>query len=106
LNSETLEAGDEYADGVYQAAVQFNTDGVVFNSIVYGFVLTNIYCGFDKIVAKATTCKYSESLQMKVSVSIKQIINSFERGDYVTANKLIQDTTQMLNSTGCGCGCG
>jgi len=106
LNSETLEAGDEYADGVYQAAVQFNTDGVVFNSIVYGLVLTNIYCGFDKIVAKATTCKYSESLQMKVSVSIKQIINSFERGDYVTANKLIQDTTQMLNSTGCGCGCG
>lgn len=106
LNSVTLDAGDDYPDGVYQIAGSFTVDGVLFTYSAYVLVITDIYCGYDKIVAKASTCKFSASLQMKIQAEINMIINCFQRGDYVTANNHIRIATQMLGQSGCSCGCG
>lgn len=105
LNSVTLGAGDDYPDGVYQIAGSFLVDGVLFTYEVYVLVITDIYCGYDKIVAKASTCKFSASLQLKIQSEINMIENCFQRGDYVTANTHIRIATQMLSQSGCGCGC-
>lgn len=106
LNSVTLDAGDDFPDGVYQIAGSFTVDGVLFTYSAYVLVITDIYCGYDKIVARASTCKFSASLQMKIQAEINMIINCFQRGDYVTANSHIRIATQMLSQTGCSCGCG
>lgn len=105
LNSVTLGAGDDYPDGVYQIAGSFLVDGVLFTYEVYVLVITDIKCGLDKIVAKASTCKFSASLQLKIQSEKVMIENCFQRGDYVTANTNIRIATQMLNQSGCGCGC-
>lgn len=105
LNSVTLGAGDDYPDGVYQIAGSFMVDGVLFTYSAYVLVITDIYCGYDKIVAKASTCKFSASLQMKIQSEINMIENCFQRGDYVTANTHIRIATQLLSQSGCGCGC-
>lgn len=105
LNSVTLGVGDDYPDGVYQVAGSFTVDGVLFTYSAYVLVITDLYCGYDKIVARAATCKFSASLQMKIQAEINMIINCFQRGDYVTANNHIRIATQMLTQSGCGCNC-
>jgi hypothetical protein len=106
LNSETVNFGSQYADGVYQVNVSWNSgNGMTFNAQAYCRVSTKIDCGIAGIIAKRPNCKFLIEKLNVIMAYNKMSIDAFLNEDYTTSNFYINKCLNILNTSGCNCGC-
>jgi hypothetical protein len=106
LNSDTINFGSQYADGVYQMNVSWDSaNEMMFNAQAYCLVTTQIDCGIAKIIAKHPTCKVLTSRLNEIMTYRRIIDKSFENADYNSTNFYINLCLNLLTKSGCNCGC-
>jgi len=100
LNSETLDFGEDFPDGVYQLTVNFYVDGLLFTSMCYLVVTTDWQCCIDKAVGKKCGSLNTALMQSNLTNAVR-IVDVYS--DVNTANALIKEGNRLCG--GCGCGC-
>jgi len=106
LNSNEINFGSQYADGVYQAYVSWNTaNDMNFGGSGYVLVTTQIDCGIAKIIAQHPTCKALNNRLNEIMTYRRIITESFNNEDYNSTFFYINLCLNLLTKSGCNCGC-
>lgn len=106
LNSNDINFGSQYADGVYQAYVSWNTaNDMNFGGSGYVLVTTQIDCGIAKIIAQHPTCKALNNRLNEIMTYRRIITESFNNEDYNSTFFYINLCLNLLTKSGCNCGC-
>jgi len=106
LNSNEINFGSQYADGVYQAYVSWNTaNSMNFGGSGYVLVTTQIDCGIAKIIAQHPTCKALNNRLNEIMTYRRIITESFNNEDYNSTFFYINLCLNLLTKSGCNCGC-
>lgn len=103
LNSETLDAGDEFADGVWQVTLEYTVNGVAIETTAYLAVTTSADCCIAKATAKRPECSALQAKLTRYYALQRGIAIAMAQEDYLTANANILKINTECAACGCGC---